>query len=307
MKGDAGIPRPLSVSFHLWEPCNMRCRFCFATFQDVKREALPRGHLPREQALAVTEALANTFDKVTFAGGEPTLCPWLADLCSRAKERGATTMLVTNGSRVLQPGWLDAHTPHLDWVVLSVDSARQETLRWTGRTVAGKYPLDPAYYMEVAQALRARGVRLKVNTVVTSANARENISHLIQAMRPERWKVLQMLPVSGQNDGAEDLHVSTEEFWSFCERHRGVAADMGVELVPEDNKAMTASYALVDPAGRFFDNSAGCHRYGRPILEVGVEQAWQDVAFNQSRYVARGGVYDWGGKPSDLVQLRTNK
>ena len=64
----------------------MRCRFCFATFQDVKQTVLPRGHLPREQAIAVVEQLAAAgFDKITFAGGEPTLCPWIGELIERAK------------------------------------------------------------------------------------------------------------------------------------------------------------------------------------------------------------------------------
>lgn len=247
-----------------------------------------------------------SFDKVTFAGGEPTLCPWLGELCAAAKARGATTMLVTNGSRVLHPGWLDEHAPHLDWVVLSVDSASRETLRKTGRAVAGQHALDPWYYVEAARALRERGVRLKVNTVVTSANAEEDLTQLIHAMRPERWKVLQMLPVTGQNDGAEDLLVGASTFAAFLERHRGVA-EFGVELVPEDNLAMTASYALVDPAGRFFDNSAGRHTYGRPILDVGIDRAWQDVLFVESRYVARGGIYDWNRKPNDLVQLRAKR
>ena len=31
-----------SVNFHLWKPCNMKCRFCFATFQDVGQDALPK-------------------------------------------------------------------------------------------------------------------------------------------------------------------------------------------------------------------------------------------------------------------------
>ena len=35
-----------SVNFHLWKSCNMKCRFCFATFQDVGRDVLPKGHLP---------------------------------------------------------------------------------------------------------------------------------------------------------------------------------------------------------------------------------------------------------------------
>ncbi|MEO0472453.1 MAG: radical SAM protein, partial [Bacteroidota bacterium] len=65
-----------SVNFHLWEPCNMRCGFCFATFQDVKRTILPKGHLPKEDALNVVQAIAKAgFEKITFAGGEPTLCP----------------------------------------------------------------------------------------------------------------------------------------------------------------------------------------------------------------------------------------
>ena len=47
-----------SVNFHLWKPCNMKCRFCFATFQDVGQNDLPKGHMPRKECLAVVEALA---------------------------------------------------------------------------------------------------------------------------------------------------------------------------------------------------------------------------------------------------------
>ncbi len=85
----------------------MKCGFCFATFQDIGQEVLPEGHMPREEALAVVEALAAAgFEKITFAGGEPTLCPWLPDLISRARETGLTTTIVTNGSRITG-GWLD--------------------------------------------------------------------------------------------------------------------------------------------------------------------------------------------------------
>ena len=57
---------------------------------------LPKGHLPRAQALAVVKKLADAgFQKITFAGGESTLYPWLGDLILRAKERGLTTPLRT--------------------------------------------------------------------------------------------------------------------------------------------------------------------------------------------------------------------
>ena len=73
----------------------MKCRFCFATFQDVGRNILPKGHLPREGCLSVVGALASVgFDKINFAGGEPTLCPWLSDLLHRAKNLGFTTSIV---------------------------------------------------------------------------------------------------------------------------------------------------------------------------------------------------------------------
>ena len=76
-----------SVNYHLWEPCNMRCKFCFATFQDVKQSILPKGHLPKEDALQLIKLFADFgFEKITFVGGEPTLCPWLPELIAYAKE-----------------------------------------------------------------------------------------------------------------------------------------------------------------------------------------------------------------------------
>ena len=62
-----------SVNYHLWQPCNMRCKFCYATFLDVKQSVLPKGHLPKEETIKVVEQIAKAgFEKITFAGGEPT-------------------------------------------------------------------------------------------------------------------------------------------------------------------------------------------------------------------------------------------
>ena len=104
-----------SVNFHLWEPCNMRCKFCFATFQDVKKVAnIPKGHMPREDCLSVVDLLAQAgFKKINFAGGEPTLCPWLSDLIVRAKANGMITSIVTNGTRITDQ-WLGQMKSKLD-------------------------------------------------------------------------------------------------------------------------------------------------------------------------------------------------
>jgi radical S-adenosyl methionine domain-containing protein 2 len=93
-----------SVNFHLWEPCNMRCKFCFATFQYVKQTILLKGYLPEDESLKVVRKIAASgFEKITFAGGETMFYPWLPELIKTAKELGMTTMIVTNGSQLTEP------------------------------------------------------------------------------------------------------------------------------------------------------------------------------------------------------------
>ena len=281
---------PPSVNYHLLIPCNMRCRGCFATFHDV-RSGVPSGMLPKEQSLKLVDALAASFEKVTFAGGEPTLCPWLPDLIRAAKTPGRTTMLVTNGTR-LNERFLDAVAGILDWVTLSIDSVDPAVHVALGRAVNGR-ALPAERYVEMAAAARLRGLGIKVNTVVSALNAEEDFTAFMRAVGPSRWKLLQVLPVDGQNDGSvEPLLISRERFLAFCGRHEHLRND-GIEVVPEDNEAMIGSYAMVDPAGRFFDNTAGRYRYSDPILRVGLEPAWKQVTFHEDRFHDRGGVYDW--------------
>ena len=281
-----------SVNFHLWKPCNMKCRFCFATFQDIGRDVLPKGHLPREACLAVVDALASAgFDKINFAGGEPTLCPWLPDLIRQAKELGCATSIVTNGSRIT-PEWLDQVDSHLDWATLSVDTVDAQKLEASGRTTRNG-PLSEDDYLGIIDMLKERGIRLKINTVVTRSNCDEDLTGFIAKACPERWKLLQVLPVGGQNDGSVDDQVITpEQFARYVARNQGVEA-MGVAVVPENNDLMTGSYVMVDPAGRFFDNTAGSHVYSRPINEVGVDTALQDVSVDPDKFRLRDGLYDW--------------
>ena len=283
-----------SVNFHLWEPCNMRCGFCFATFQDVKREMnLPKGHLPQEDCISVIDQIAEFgFEKINFAGGEPTLCPWLPDLIARAKEHGMTTSIVTNGSRITDQ-WLDALNGNLDWVGLSIDTIDQEKLIDLGRAEGGKIPITETEYLDIIRAIKQHGIRLKINTVVTSITSQEDFTAFIRLAKPERWKLLQALAVKGQNDASiADFIVTTEEFEAYVQRNR-IVEDDGISVIPESNTAMTESYVMIDPAGRFFDNAQGAYRYSTPILESGVETALKQVSIDTERFRQRGGRYDW--------------
>lgn len=281
-----------SVNFHLWEPCNMRCKFCFATFQDVKKSILPKGHLPKEQAIQVVQQLADFgFEKITFAGGEPTLCKWLPDLIATAKAAGMTTMIVSNGSR-LTDAFLEANRNILDWIAVSIDSLILQTNLQIGRAISGSTPLQLDDYQTLVDRVKQFGYGLKINTVVNRYNFQEDMGEFIRFAQPKRWKVLQVLPILGQNDlKIDDLKISEQQFQTFLRRHSNLSGKTNV--VPESNTQVKGSYVMVDPAGRFFDNATGTHQYSSPILEIGVKEAIKQVRYDFGKFVARGGVYNW--------------
>mgnify|MGYP000695557202 CR=1 FL=1 len=274
--------RPIAVNFHVNKACNAHCRFCFATFRDV------RGQSATDVALGVIDALAEAgCEKLNFAGGEPTLRRDLPQLVRWAKELGLVTSIVTNGFRLAE--LLEEHADALDWVGLSVDSGREDVQAALGRGDGDHV----ARAMVLADRCREAGVRVKLNSVVTALTWDEDMSSLVRAMRPERWKVFQVLPMAGQNDGrVEDLLISQEAFQAFVDRHAHLAEERLAPIV-EDNDAMRGSYVMVDPLGRFFGNATGRHVYSAPILEVGVQAALAQVGFSAEKFEARGGVYAW--------------
>lgn len=167
-----------------------------------------------------------------------------------------------------------------------------EKLESSGRATRDG-PLSEADYFVVIELLKRQGIRLKINTVVSRSNCDEDLTCFIARVLPERWKLFQVLPISGQNDGlVDDQLVTPDEFAGYVARNRCVE-DLGVAVVPEDNSLMTGSYVMVDPAGRFFDNTAGVHAYSQPINEIGVDAALREVSVDVDRFLLRDGRYDW--------------
>lgn len=275
---------PPAVNFHILRRCNLRCRFCFATFRDVPSQ------LSTQDAVRVIDALAESgAQKINFAGGEPTLHPDLPLFIRQAKRHGLTTSIVTNGARL--PHVLDECAADLDWAGLSVDTPDETVQAALGRGRGGHVQRS----IHHAARCRVAGVRVKLNSVITLLNVNHDLTPLVRAVAPERWKVFQVLPMGGQNDShIKDLEITRADFLSFVHRHRGLTHE-GYPPIVEDNGAMKGSYAMVDPYGRFYGNATGRHVYSRPILEVSVEAALQEVGFVAEKLIARGGVYQWGG------------
>ena len=282
----------LSVNFHLWQPCNYSCGFCFAGFEDVKKSVLPAGHLSQEKAESVVRQLAEYgFKKITFAGGEPTLCPWLSNLISVAKNAGMVTMIVTNGSR-LNEETLKQYRSSLDWIVLSIDSINPETNLKGGRFHNKRLLPDANYYRNLIDNIHALDFKFKINTVVHRFNKDEVMADFIERSNPLRWKLFKVLNIENQNQATYgNFEISDEDFALYLRRNINPVTEK--VMVPEDNDAMSSSYLMIDPAGRFFDNSMGSYTYSEPIINVGVKKALEQTIFIYEKYLERGAIYRW--------------
>lgn len=286
------MPYSISVNYHLWPYCNYRCQYCFATFEDIAEIQPTKRFLSIEESFKLINMLADAgCKKITFAGGEPTLCPWLSDLIAHAKQVGLKTMIVTNGSQ-LDDMFLANNKGKLDWIAVSIDSINTNTNNYIGRCSSKLNSKGKEEYLTLINKIKSFGYRLKINTVVSSVNYKENITSFINATKPERWKILQTLPVIGQNDSKVDQFLITPgQFQHYLDLNANLLP--GIERVPESCDAITGSYLMVDPLGRFFDDTKGTHTYSSEILKVGIERALSEISFDYQKYLSRGADYDF--------------
>ena len=236
-------------------------------------------------------------DKITFVGGEPTLCPYLGDLLAASKDVGLTTCIVSNATGLTEK-FLDEFAHLIDWIGISIDASNDKIHKEIGRGMRGDLARQRSHHLEQAKQVWRncvqRGIRMKLNTVVCKSNIDDDMSNLVLELNPERWKIFEVLPVEGQNDGdVDELLLEDGEFENWVDRHSWVV-EKGIQFIPESNDLMRGSYAMLDALGRFYSNVDGGHSYGPSILDVGVKNAWKQNSFLEDRFHNRGGLYEWG-------------
>lgn len=267
------------VNYHLTNQCNMRCGFCFAKLKNSYQISF-------KQSLMIVQQLCEFgFTKINFAGGEPLLCNWLPDLIHAAKLGGMTTSVVTNGT-LLNENWVKKVENSLDWIGVSIDSLIPETNKKLGRFVFGGQIPNVEFYRDIGKLVKDYGFLFKVNTVVTSLNFKEKLHKIICKLRPIKWKIFQVLPITCENDAViDDFQISIKEFQEFLHNH--IDLKCVTKIIPEDNEKMIGTYIMIDPSGRFFDNVLGYYRFSDPILDVGLDVALGQIEWNIEKYFQR--------------------
>lgn len=287
------------VNWHVTEACNFLCRYCYAKWdagvderEIIRDEARSLELLHRLYDFFCAENDANPLRRqmswnsvrLNIAGGEPLLYERrIVAIAEIAKRIGFDVSLISNGS-FLTPEVMEGLAPRISLLGLSLDASSDPVNIDIGRVDRRGKGVDLealASTVDLGRRLNP-SMSLKINTVVNSLNHHLDLTQLIRRFAPDKWKVLRMLPVV-----SHQLEVSQSEFDGFVDRHSH-CSDI---LCVEDHADMTESYIMVDPVGRFFQNSATSgaagYFYSEPILKVGAARAFGRMSFTTRKFQAR--------------------
>ncbi|MGA4607220.1 viperin family antiviral radical SAM protein [Pseudoalteromonas maricaloris] len=284
--------KELVINWHITEVCNYDCKYCFAKWGRPKEL-----HRSLEEIEKLLDNLALYFIngqsrlkselgyetvRLNLAGGEPMMLgSTFFIILMLAKQKGFKTSIITNGHYLVNSR-LDFPKNLLDMVGISFDSQDLTTRKKIGRVDRKGNSLGVEDLKVALASLieTQKGIKTKINTVVNSLNYEEDFSSLIGELKPYKWKVLQVMPY-----GADDLLISNDKFNQFVERHSG----LGLPIFAESNSTMTESYLMIDPLGRFYQNSVSAcgYKYSDSINQVGVELALSQIAFNPKTFFSR--------------------
>ena len=232
-----------------------------------------------EQAYGILEEIKDLgITRINYAGGEPTLVKEFPSLVNYSYNLGLKVSVVTNGTG-LTDSLLSLLEGKISAIKLSIDSSKEPTELKMGRGY-GKHVRNT---IALSKKIRDYNIKVMANTVVTSMNYTEDMHALIRLISPVRWKVFQVLPIEGQNlVDYESLKVTKSQFDCFVRMHSDIPA-----MVPEGNELMTESYLMMDPKGRFFQNSGAKYKLSSSVLEVGISKAFEEVVFNHDKFNER--------------------
>jgi len=266
-----------SANIHIYGRCNYRCEHCFD-------RCLTHCFLAPEDWVDHLIFLKKSgIEKINLAGGEPTLYPFLDQMCYLVKGMGFKLSIVSNGSGFTEE-WFSRMEGIVDWIGLSVDSSDEDDEVLIGRHCKGHNHLGRV--VKVAEMAHNHGIKVKLNITIVRRSWMKDFHPLIEQMQPERVKCFRALTLKGANDDRPDTwSITDEEFKAFKDRHSDVKG-----IVFEDNDNMVASYIMFDPIGRWMVDSG----YEKRFIEFDVlRREGFDGEVSYARYVGRNAVYEW--------------
>ena len=284
------IQRELVVNWHITEACNYHCNYCFAKWDKQKNE-LMNDEDSVSKLMDEIQKLPSILNgkyltefesiRLNLVGGETFLnIRKVTRIIHQAKQRKFSLSAITNGSR-LNNELVTLIANDFNSIGFSVDSLDSPTNIKIGRTEKSGV-MDTDKVLKDISLIKELNpsIDIKINTVVSSLNQTEDLSAFIDQAAPNKWKVFKVLPVITREN-----EVSQDDFIEFLERH----SKFENIISSEDNDEMTDSYLMIDPIGRFFQNSilGSGYSYSTPIVNTGIEDALNEINFDPEKFHGR--------------------
>lgn len=250
--------KPNVVNLHFIDACNYKCCYCF-----VKKE---NNCLTLEQMKIIVDNIKGYFDKnkldgrINLVGGEVFLFNKLQEIIDYINEKNIKVSIVTNGS-LLTDEFIIKNKNKIDTIGISVDSLDASTNIKIGRCNKNS-TLDVSQLVKICECIKESGIKLKINTCVSKFNISEDLSDFILRVKPNRYKLLQMIVIKGVNDESKCHKISKNEFQSYCKKNSYL------NPICESDLEISNSYLMVDSKGDFcVDNNTNVTPIGNAIAE----------------------------------------
>ena len=282
--------KSIVINWHITEACNYHCKFCFAKWSESTEIW---------NNLADIEKIISNICKyfrnqgyfhirLNIVGGEPIMFPErLWNVVEIAYKYEMEISIITNGSHLenIRPF---AHM--ISQVGISVDSLDHLTNVNIGRECCGKTISFEQLHQKINNILKVNSnIKIKLNTVVNKFNYNEILVEPFAQLHIDKWKIFRQMPFNG-NGGISDY-----QFYAFIRNNyneeilqKNISSTSNKQIIfIEDNNAMTESYLMISPDGRFFQNGSTEYSYSRTLTEVSIEEALSDIKFDSPKFEDR--------------------
>lgn len=180
---------PFIVIWEVTRACDLKCLHCRAEAQELRH--------PDELTTVEGKALLDEVRRFgqplfIFTGGDPLKRHDIFELIAHAKRIGLNPGMSPSGTPLLTSGNLRrAAEAGIGTVSISLD-APDSTSHDHFRGVPGSFELS----LKAARAVRENGMRLQINTTITSYNSGtlDRMAQLVTDLRAARWEVFFLVP-----------------------------------------------------------------------------------------------------------------
>lgn len=277
----------ITINWHIIHKCNYSCDYCFAKYErEIKKEL----HESKNDIEIILNKIYNYFSKeyvgysirLNIAGGEPLLSKNLGFIIQKSFEIGFKVSLITNAAKLTRK-FIETNAKYISMFAISIDSLNELENSNIGR-VSKKQVLKTSKIIQYVEDFRILNpqVKIKINSVVNRHNYKTYLGDFIDLIRPYKWKVFQALSMS------DKVYCSDAQFNIFLNEHKSIKS----RIYSESNDDMIGSYIMIDPYGRFYQNSEKHnYDYSLPILKTTIEEAFTSIKFDKEKYDNRYNTY----------------